>query len=87
MAKGGTVYPSNGGTIVQVAEAGRAERIEPLDANGMSDRDKAIIDYLTNGGGGTTIINVYQLPGESTDELVERLTREMSKRQRAGAAY
>jgi hypothetical protein len=51
MANGGTVFPSRGGSIVQVAEAGRAERIEPLDENGISARDKAIIDYLSNGGG------------------------------------
>jgi phage-related protein len=38
LAKGGTVMPSPGGSLVNVAEAGRPERIEPLDSNGLSNQ-------------------------------------------------
>jgi hypothetical protein len=38
--------PSSGGTLAKLAEAGRAERIEPLDANGLSAGDRAIIAEL-----------------------------------------
>lgn len=84
MAKGGTVYPSPDGTIVRVAEAGKPERVEPLDPNGLSDRDKALIDHLTNGGGGTTI-NVYQQPGEDGEALAQRISRLISRDMRLGA--
>lgn len=84
MAKGGTVYPTPDGTIVRVAEAGKPERVEPLDPNGLSDRDKALIDHLTVGGGGTTI-NVYQLPGEDTETLARRISELLSRDMRRGA--
>jgi len=83
MAKGGTVFPSPGGSIVRVAEAGKPERVEPLDENGISERDKAIIDYLSNGGGGTTI-NVYQQPGENAEEFAHRVSRILSNDMRRG---
>jgi hypothetical protein len=84
MANGGTVYPSAGGTIVQVAEAGRAERIEPLDQNGLSDRDKAMIKLLA-GDGRSVVINVTQLPGESGEELAREVSRIISREMRMGS--
>lgn len=69
LAKGGTVYPSAGGTVVRVAEAGRPERIEPLDANGLSARDRAIIAALS--GGGRSPINLtVKLGDQEISELV-----------------
>ncbi|QIG57831.1 tape measure protein [Microbacterium phage PauloDiaboli] len=85
MAKGGTVYPSKDGTIVQVAEAGRAERIEPLDEQGLSDRDKAWAAEFTKGMRGNTVINVYQQPGEDGEALAQRLSRIMARDIRMGA--
>ena len=84
MANGGTVYPSAGGTIVQVAEAGRAERIEPLDQNGLSDRDKAMIKMLA-GDGRSIIINVTQLPGENGEDLAQKVSRIISREMRMGS--
>ncbi|UDL16366.1 tape measure protein [Microbacterium phage Zooman] len=87
MAKGGTVFPSNGGTIVQVAEAGRAERIEPLDDNGISERDKAWAELFTQGMRGDVTINVYQLPGEDAEAFAQRVSRIISRDTRMGAEF
>lgn len=84
MAKGGTVFPSKDGSIVRVAEAGKPERVEPLDPNGLSDRDKAMIEYLSGGAGGGITINVYQLPGEDVQALAERISRLLSFDMRRG---
>jgi phage-related protein len=83
MALGGTVYPSEGGTIVRVAEAGRPERIEPLDANGLSNRDMALIQQLSGGGGAT--INVYPSAGMDERELAELVSRRIAFEVRKGA--
>ena len=83
MALGGTVYPSDGGTIVQVAEAGRPERIEPLDPNGLSQRDIALIDKLGVSGGST--INVYPSAGMDERELAELVSRRIAFEVRKGA--
>lgn len=84
MAEGGTVYPTPGGTIARIAEAGQPERVEPLDPNGLSVRDKALIDHLSGGGGGTTI-NVYQQPGEDGEALARRIDRIISRNMRLGS--
>jgi phage-related protein len=67
LAQGGVVSPSQGGTLALVAEAGRAERVEPLDRSGLSRRDYAMIEALAGGqaGGGTTHVYI------GTRELVE----------------
>lgn len=60
LAAGGIIQPTPFGTIARIAEAGRPERVEPLDENGLSVRDKALIDRLApQGGGGPTVVHVY----------------------------
>jgi hypothetical protein len=86
MAKGGTVYPSVGGTLVRVAEAGRPERIEPLDKDGLSKRDRAIISMLTGNSGGGQVFNVYPSPGMDESELAAMISRQLAFQLRAGAA-
>lgn len=82
LADGAVAYPSPGGTLVQVAEAGRPERIEPLDPNGLSDRDKALIAEMS--GGGATI-NVYPSPGMDERELAEMVSRRIATEIRRGS--
>jgi len=84
LADGGVVMPSTGGSLVNVAEAGRAERIEPLDENGLSLRDKALIAALSGRGGGATI-NVYPSPGMDERELSELVSRRLAFEIRKGA--
>jgi murein DD-endopeptidase MepM/ murein hydrolase activator NlpD len=43
LAEGGIVSPIAGGVLATIAEGGRPERVEPLDRQGMSERDRAII--------------------------------------------
>ena len=83
LADGGTVMPSAGGSIVNVAEAGKPERIEPLDPNGLSARDKAMIAQLSGGGKGTTI-NVYPSQGMNEKELAEIVSRKLAFEMRRG---
>jgi phage-related protein len=83
LAEGGVVYPRMGGVMATIAEAGRPERVEPLDEDGLSRRDKAMIDYMSGGKGGMTI-NVYAAPGMSTNELVEKVSRKIAFNVRRG---
>lgn len=85
-AQGGTVMPSPGGSLVNVAEAGKPERIEPLDANGLSNRDKAMIDFLTKGSGGARPVqlNVYPSAGMDEQELAAIVSRTLAFELRKG---
>jgi hypothetical protein len=84
LAKGGIVSPSMGGSLVNVAEAGRPERIEPLDENGLSKRDKAMITMLSGGAGGGVNITVNASPGMDATELAAIVSRRISYELRRG---
>ena len=85
-AEGGTVYPSGQGTIARVAEAGRPERIEPLDPDGLSKRDKAMISLLSGGKGAGMTVNVYPSPGMDETELASLVSRQIAFQLRRGGA-
>jgi hypothetical protein len=85
LAEGGIVMPSMGGTIARIGEAGRPERVEPLDPNGLSKRDKAMIDYLSAGGGGVNI-TVNPSAGMDERELAALVSRQLAFQLRKGAA-
>ena len=85
LAKGGTIQPSPGGTIARIAEAGRPERVEPLDPDGLSKRDKAMISMLSGGGTGNTI-NVYPSQGMNESELASIISRQIAFQLRRGGA-
>ena len=85
-AEGGTVFPQTGGVVARVAEAGRPERIEPLDPEGLSVRDRAIIDRLSGGGGKEVVINVYPSEGMDEKELAAIVSRQIAFATRRGAA-
>jgi phage-related protein len=79
MAEGGTVFPTSGGSMVTVAEAGRPERIEPLHPNGLSDRDIAIINKLSGGAGGPKVqVIVNPSAGMDERELAEIVSRKIA---------
>jgi phage-related protein len=92
LAYGGIVRPRAGGTIVRVAEAGQAERVEPLDPNGLSARDKAMINYMSakagvrSGPGGGVTVNVYPSAGMDERQLAARVSRAIAQQMRKGAA-
>jgi hypothetical protein len=73
--------------LARIGEAGRAERVEPLDPDGLSKRDKAMIQLLSGGGaGGGTTINVYPSQGMNETELAEIVSRKIAFAMRKGAA-
>lgn len=84
-AEGGIVQPSAKGTLGLIAEAGRPERVEPLDPDGLSKRDKAMIDLLAGPGKGVTV-NVYPSAGMDERELAAIVSRQLSYALRRGAA-
>lgn len=86
LAEGGVISPTDGGTLAQIAEAGKPERVEPLDQNGMSKRDKYMMDLIkAQGGAGTINITVNPSPGMDERELASAISREISFQMRRGA--
>lgn len=85
LAEGGVVMPSSRGTLALIGEAGRPERVEPLDPQGLSKRDRAIIDQLSGGGIGGATINVYPSPGMDERELAEMVSRKLAYQMRKGS--
>ena len=86
LAKGGVVYPSDDGTLARVAEAGRPERIEPLDPDGLSKRDKAMIEMLSGGAGSGINITINPSAGMDERELASIVSRQIAFQLRKGAA-
>ena len=87
LAAGGVVMPKAGGTLATIAEAGRPERVEPLDPDGLSKRDKALINFLTgnkNGLAGATF-NIHPSPGMSEVELAHLVSRQIAFQTRRGS--
>jgi hypothetical protein len=91
LARGGIVQPRAGGVRAVIAEAGRAERVEPLDANGLSVRDKALIAQMvvemTGGRGGQSGINmtINPSPGMDERELAALVNRRLASTMLRGA--
>lgn len=87
LAEGGIVSPAGGGQMALIAEAGRPERVEPLDPDGLSKRDKKMIEFLVakQGGGGGVTINVQAAPGMDERELAAAVSREITFQMRKGA--
>jgi len=85
-AKGGVVMPQPGGAIVRVAEAGKPERIEPLDSQGLSKRDREILNAVATGSGKSTTINVYASEKHDEREIARRVSLIISKDMIPGVA-
>jgi hypothetical protein len=86
LAEGGTVMPTPGGTLAQIAEAGRPERVEPLDPDGLSKRDKAMIELLSGGQQGAGVnITVVATPEMDKTELAAEIGRVLQSQMRRGA--
>jgi phage-related protein len=84
LAEGGIISAKSGGTLALIGEGGRSERVEPLDSNGLSKRDIAMINLLSGGGGGLTV-NVYPSPGMDETEIASIVSREISFQMRRGS--
>jgi phage-related protein len=83
LAAGGIVPATSGGLLYNIGEAGKPERVEPLDPSGLSKRDRAIIQLLSGGMNGATI-NVYPSPGMDEVELASLVSRQIAFQLRRG---
>lgn len=87
LAKGGVVPATPGGMLALIGEAGRNERVEPLDSQGMSVRDRAIIAEvarnLVGSSSGGVNVRVFIGAQELTDivryEITENETGNVRK--------
>jgi len=86
LAEGGIIPPTPGGTIARIGEAGRAERVEPLDPDGLSKRDKAMIQMLSDGRGSGINITINPSAGMDERELASIVSRQIAFQLRKGAA-
>jgi hypothetical protein len=86
LAKGGVVMPSAEGTLATIGEAGRPERVEPLDPDGLSKRDKAMIQMLSGGAGSGINITINPSAGMDERELASIVSRQIAFQLRKGAA-
>ena len=87
LAEGGIIPASPGGTIARIGEAGRPERVEPLDPDGLSRRDKAMIQLLAGKtSGASNVINVYPSQGMNETELASMISRQIAFQLRRGGA-
>lgn len=89
LARGGIVAATPGGVLARIGEAGRPERVEPLDPSGMSKRDKALIDQMIKSRGGGSgegiVFNIYPSQGMNEIELANMISRKVAWNMRIGA--
>jgi hypothetical protein len=83
LAKGGIVMPSPGGSIVNIAEAGKPEKVVPLDSEGLSAGERKVLEALGAGGAGISI----EINGAEMDkaELAAEVARRIAFQMRKGA--
>lgn len=86
LAKGGIIPATPSGTLAVIGEAGRKERVEPLDPDGLSQRDKALINFLSGGPGNGVTVNVYPSAGMDERELANLVSRQLAYQMRRGVA-
>jgi hypothetical protein len=87
LAKGGLVKATEGGVLSLIGEAGRNERVEPLDREGLSNRDRALVALLENlvskQGSGDTY-HVHPAPSMNEVELATVVSRQVAFKRRTG---
>jgi murein DD-endopeptidase MepM/ murein hydrolase activator NlpD len=88
LAKGGVVAPSVGGTMAMIAEAGKSERVTPLDREGFTPAERQMLETLQasvgGSGGGGDIYNVHPAPGMNEAHLADMVARRVSWKRRRG---
>ena len=88
MAHGGVVSPQGGGIMAMIGEAGKSERVTPLDREGFTPAERQMLATLEaklgSGGGGDT----YQIhPSSPINEtaLADLVARRVAWKRRRGA--
>lgn len=89
LAKGGIARATPGGILSVIAEAGKNERVEPLGRDGLSVRDRAMINQVraavqdSQTAGNDTII-VNPAPGMDEAELALAVSRRIAWKRTTG---
>lgn len=87
---GGTVAARRGGTIALIGEAGRNERVTPLDRNGYSRGEAAMIRELAAMRADITALQrgdhyeIHPAPGMNEGELASMVSRRVAFNRRSG---
>jgi murein DD-endopeptidase MepM/ murein hydrolase activator NlpD len=76
LAKGGVARATDGGIPALIAEAGKNERVEPLDSKGLSKRDKEILKMFEGGRKGDLVVNINNPEPERASQSVSRAIRD-----------
>ena len=85
LAEGGVVSPSPGGSLINVAEAGKPEKVTPLDSNGLSAGDRAVLAAVNGSSSGGMNITVNAAPGMDVNALAAEVGRKLAFQMRKGA--
>lgn len=90
LAKGGIVSPTAGGTLAVIGEAGSSERVEPLDSEGFSKRDRKMLEMIKqalaarpHSNGDTYVVHPSQ--GMNENELAQYIYRKNRFGRKIGA--
>lgn len=75
LAKGGVARATPGGVLSVIAEAGQHERVEPLDKDGFSKRDRAMLDAIRESGRGGMAVTINNPERERASESVTDVLR------------
>lgn len=88
LAQGGVAKATPGGVLSVIAEAGHNERVEPLDSEGMSKRDRAMIAMVqaaaSSGNKGGDTFKIYPSAGMDEAALAMMVSRRVSWRRSVG---
>ena len=87
LGTGGVVAPSPGGTLALLAEAGKHERVTPLDPEGFTPAERRIIETLEAqlGGGGGDTYHVHPSERMNETRLADLVARRVAWKRRRGA--
>jgi murein DD-endopeptidase MepM/ murein hydrolase activator NlpD len=86
-ALGGVAQATPGGVLSLLAEAGKSERVTPLDNQGFTPAERAMLERLeaTLGGGGNgDTYHVHPTPGMDETALADKVSRRVAWNRRRG---
>jgi murein DD-endopeptidase MepM/ murein hydrolase activator NlpD/phage-related protein len=88
-AKGGVIGPQTDGSgvLALLAEAGKAERITPLDSEGFTPAERRMLEALENrvGGGGGDTFHVHPSSQMNEAALADMIARRVAWKRRQGS--
>jgi hypothetical protein len=80
--------PNGVGLLSVIAEAGKSERVTPLDSEGFTPAERRMLEALENqlGGGGDTY-HVHPSARMNEQQLADMVARRVAWKRRRGAGW